>query len=102
MLASSDVGQEQHTYLQKAKNCSPAHFGLESLEENVSLISLFIDPRNTAKKKSDGGVATNPRALTSQGLRGVAKSHAVCPLQRELRSGQVIKTVIYLFFLSLV
>lgn len=95
MLASSEVGQEQqHNYLQKAKNCSAtANY---SEEENVSIFSLFIDPRITAKKKSSGGVATSPprlhKALTSSGSRGAAKSHAVCPLQRELRSGQVIKS----------
>jgi len=91
MLASSEVGQEQqHNYLQKAKNCS-ANYSEE--EENVSIFSLFIDPRITAKKKSSGGVATSPprlhKALTSSGSRGAAKSHAVCPLQRELRSGQL-------------
>ena len=100
MLASSEVGQEQqHNYLQKAKNCSAkatAKSDWYSEENNVSIFSLFIDPRITAKKKSSGGVATSPprlhKALTSSGSRGAAKSHAVCPLQRELRSGQVIKS----------
>lgn len=109
MLASSEVGQEQqqHNYLQKAKNCSAkatAKSDWYSEENNVSIFSLFIDPRITAKKKSNGGVATSPprlhKALTSYGSRGAAKSHAVCPLQRELRSGQVIKSTIYYGFLA--
>ena len=107
MLASSDAGQEQQekSYLQTNAQCS-ASLTVAPALENVSLLasaaSLFIDDLSiTAKKKSfDGGVATSPprpllllrTTLTFRRSRGPAKSHAVCPLQRELRSGQVINT----------
>ena len=107
MLASSDVGgqqesQQEKSYLQSKTRCSASQNAFTVL--NVSG-SLFIEedyPSITAKKKlssfDQGGVATSPprplleTTLTSRRSRGAAKSHAVCPLQRELRSGQVIKT----------